>query len=81
MTDVNLAKVRSVLERLVENGEAIGSYTVKSEARLTGFSLHVRFENQVDIETSLLAMQIMIEAPGRWSNAMRVILGDEQVTD
>lgn len=43
--------------------ERIDSYTTKTDARQTGFSMHIKFAKTVDVGTSLLWSQIMSESP------------------
>lgn len=43
--------------------DEIGSYTAKTQARRTGFSLHVKFDREVDVMTSILFSKIMSESP------------------
>lgn len=56
-------RATSLRDRVVALGDKVGSYTSKSEARLRGCSIHVKFENEVDIQDALEFQNLMLHAP------------------
>jgi hypothetical protein len=71
-----VARNLEVIERL---SALIGDCTVKTELRQTGFSLYVKFDNVVSINTAAEIAHLTERGLGNLSNALRVLLGREQV--
>lgn len=67
-------------DHLLRVGDATGGWTTKADARQTGCSIHFKFENKVPVHTAMEFITIIEEAPGMLTNALRLLLNEEQVT-
>lgn len=67
-----LANTQRLIDDLTAFDDAIGPYTAKSDARGTGFSLHVKFANKVDVMTVAVRFaNLMAGGPGLLISALR----------
>lgn len=82
LTDERVAKIRTLRDQINETWDAIGEWTTKTEARQTGFSMHVRFENRVDVlKTTARWVNLMEQGPAMLLEAIGKLLAahDERV--
>lgn len=77
--DTAEVNVRASLEKLKNIDEATGGWTVKTDARQTGCSMHIKFDNKTDVLTTLQFANMLQLAPGMLANALRLLLGEEQI--
>lgn len=74
LNDAARARIRGVIDALVKMEETTGGFTSKVDARQTGCSVHVRFENKVGVNTSLDFWQQIVESPAMLADACRRLL-------
>lgn len=66
-------------DTILDIDTAIGGFTTKADLRQTGMSVHFKFDNRVSIDTTAKFLGIVEQAPGMLVNALRLLLGEEQV--
>lgn len=66
--------VQSIIDLLMETGEAIGDFTDKVNARQTGASIYLTFGKKVDVMRSLKFVQQLLNSPSFLIDACEKLL-------
>jgi hypothetical protein len=74
LTTKERAAVQQWADRLDQIGEAVGGWTHKAEARRTGASVHFRFQNETDVETSLAFIELLSTTPQKLNQLAKRVL-------
>lgn len=75
------AILRANKDKILALGGEIGGWTTKVDARQTGCSIHFTFDNKVPVQTTMEFVYLIENAPGMIVNALRLLLGEEQVIE
>ena len=78
MTANDAEKIRRNMDSILAIDDAIGGYTTKADCRQTGCSIHFKFDNKVDVNTTMRFFTLIEQCPGMLVNAMRLLLGDRK---
>lgn len=79
VSDTAEANIRGNIDELVRVGKAIGAWDVNVDARQKGATIYITYDNKVDLATSLRFCDLLQQSPGMLGNALRLLIGEEQV--
>lgn len=63
LTERGRANVQSLIDEYLRLGDAVGAWTMKCQARQTGVSHYLTFDNKVDVMTALAFIERMDQSP------------------
>lgn len=76
LTDEELAGLDEIITHIEKLGDITGGWTSKFQARRTGLSLYLTFEQKVDVMDSIAFANMLQQAPGLLLAAAKKLKGD-----